>query len=223
VKIRVPYKRRAVLVALALVVLLLGGCLRKATTQPEEITYQLPTKITVGIGQVVPGTDIRYDRLAEQGAYLTIQGQEALKRKGDSLEWSGNPSAGVAVDLSLRVVWFTESEIHLAGTAKIVVDGVSPREGAIATISEIKYTGPVAYGLAKGAVLPGSSLTYEGESDDGAKLGGLSGYPYRRAGDSIFWEGTLRDGVSIRIDVRVVQYDAKGLRVGGLVTLWIGA
>ena len=222
-KIRVPYKRRAVLVALALVVLLLGGCLRKATTQPEEITYQLPTKITVGIGQVVPGTDIRYDRLAEQGAYLTIQGQEALKRKGDSLEWSGNPSAGVAVDLSLRVVWFTESEIHLAGTAKIVVDGVSPREGAIATTSEIKYTGPVAYGLAKGAVLPGSSLTYEGESDDGAKLGGLSGYPYRRAGDSIFWEGTLRDGVSIRIDVRVVQYDAKGLRVGGLVTLWIGA
>ena len=54
-------------------------------------------------------------------------------------------------------------------------------------------------------------------------MGGMEEYPYRKTGDSILWEGALRDGVCARLDLRVLQFDDKGLRVGGLVTLWIGS
>jgi len=54
-------------------------------------------------------------------------------------------------------------------------------------------------------------------------MGGVEGYAYRKVGDSIFWEGSLRDGVYLRLDVRVVQFDDSGLRVTGLATIWIGS
>ncbi len=132
--------------------------------------------------------------MSDQGAYVTINGQQALKRLGDSLDWSGSLGSGVTADLKLRVVLYNESELRLVGTAKIVIDGVSSKQGSIPTSSVIEFSGPVAYGLAKGAFLPGTTLTYMGHSSDGAQMGGVEGYAYRKVGDSIFWEGSLRDG-----------------------------
>ena len=202
---------------------LLTGCLLRPGKQPSRLTYKLPTKVTVAMGEVLPGTDIRYDHLSERGAIVMIKGQEALKRKGDSLDWRGSPLSGVSLDLGLRVAWHTEDELHLAGIAKVVIEDAQPRAATIPTSSPIKYGGPVVYGLAKGAAIPGSTVTYEGETEEGVKLGGIQGYPYRKVGDSIFWEGSLRDDVHIRLDVRVLQFDSKGLRVGGLATLWLGS
>lgn len=216
-------KRLGLLVCVSLVALLAVGCLLKPGKTPSRLTYKLPTKLTIAAGDVLPGTGVRYERMSEKGAYVLIKGQEALKRKGDSLDWSGSPVAGVSVDLKLRVVWYTETELHLVGTAKIVIEDIKPRQMDISTSSPITYAGPVAYGLAKGASIPGTAMTFEGETDEGARLGGLGGYPYRKVGDSIFWEGALRDGVYIRLDVRALQFDEKSLRVGGLVTLWIGS
>lgn len=202
---------------------LLTGCLLRPGKQPSRLTYKLPTKLTVAVGETLPGTDIRYDHLTERGAIVLIEGQEALKRKGDSLDWRGSLLPGVSLDLGLRVAWHTEDELHLVGMAKVVIEDAQPRAATISTSSPIKYSGPVVYGLAKGAAIPGSTVTYDGESDEGVKLGGIQGYPYRRVGDSIFWEGLLRDDVYIRLDVRVLQFDSKGLRVGGLATLWLGS
>jgi len=204
-----------------LLLALTAGCLIRPSKQTSDLSYNLPTKLTVPIGELVPGTDIRYVSMSETGAHIAIRGQDALKRKGDSVDWKGTPREGVFVDLKLRIVWYTEDELHLVGTAKITVEGVQPAEGSASTMSPISYGGPVVYSLARGAHIPGTTATFEGETEDGAELAGLEGYPYRKVGDSIYWEGALRDGVYLRLDVRALQFDEKALRVGGLATLWI--
>jgi len=216
-------KRALLWIGSVLAVAVVVGCLGKPGRGSSTLTYRLPTKLSVTAGSTIPGTDIRYERMTKDGARVIIEGQPALKRRGDSLDWSGSPLDGVEVDLKLRVAWVTEDELHLLGTAKVVIAEASPRTEPIVTSSAIKYVGPVAYGVGKEAAIPGSTLTYEGETAEGARLGGMDEYPYRRTGDSILWEGALRDHVYARVDVRVLQFDNKGLRVGGLVTLWIGS
>ena len=206
-----------------LCVVLVSACTLKSGRNEDQANYRLPTKLTIPVGDVLPGTDIRYERLTEQGAHLTIDGQRALKRKGDSLDWAGDLFPGVSVDLGLRVGWYTEEELHLVGLAKIDIEDIQPRDASISTSSPISYGGPVAYSLAKGAAIPGSTLVFKGVVDDGVELGGIDGYPYRKVGDSIFWEGTLRENVYLRLILRVVQFDEKGLRVAGVATLWLGS
>ncbi len=208
--------------ALLAVTLLLGGCLIGPGTSATRLTYNLPTTLTVGMGRTVPGTDIVYESLAEQGAYLRIQGQRALKRSGDSVSWKGTPTEGVSVDLQLRVLTFSATELRLVGTVKIVVEDASPQAGVIHTTSSLRFSGPVAYGVAKGARIPGATVSYEGQTEDGAELGGVDEYPFRKTGDSILWEGSLRPNVFIRLELRAVQFDDRGLRVAGLTTLWLG-
>ncbi len=58
----------------ALTMLLLAGCFLKPAN-PNQITYRLPTQITVGAGHEIPGTTIRFESMGAQGAYLRIQGQ----------------------------------------------------------------------------------------------------------------------------------------------------
>ena len=215
-------KRLTCIIATSIAILIgLAGCLARPG-RSSRLTYQLATALSVPVGQELPPTGIRYDRMGDRGAYVIINGQQALKKKGDSLSWSGTPREGVSLTLKQRVLWYTEDELHLVGTAKVVIDDTLPSAGPIATTSPVKYSGPVAYGVKKGSTIPGSSLTYLGQTDDGAELGGLSEYPYRMVGDSIVWEGMLRPGVYSRLDLRVVQFDDRALRVGGIVTLWIG-
>jgi len=52
-------------------------------------------------------------------------------------------------------------------------------------------------------------------------LGGIDGYPYRKLADSILWEGKLREGVFLRLNVRVLLISDDSLRVGGMATIWI--
>ena len=214
---------RLVAVSLAIVVAVSSatGCSLRPGRESGRVSYRLPTKLTVPLGQALPGTDVRYLELTEQGAIVLIKGQRALKRNGDSLDWKGEILPGATVDLGLRVAWFNESDLHVVGMANVDIEGIAPRSGEISTSSPISYSGVVAHSLAKGAKIPGSTISFEGLADEGVKLGGIEGYPYRKTGDSIFWEGVLRNGVYIRLNLRVVQYDSKGLRVGGIVTLWL--
>lgn len=216
-------KKWWVLVALGVLLVVGAGCLRRSKDNPSTLTFNLPTTVTIQKNGQLPGTNIGYQGMSQEGANVLIDGQQALKRRGDSLDWQGRLYEGVDADLNLRVLWYTEDSLRLVGTAKVVVANSNPRPVPIVTTSPIKYSGPVAYGLAKGAVIPGSTLTYEGKTEDGAKLGGISEYPYRKEGDSILWEGELRPGVYSELNLRVVQYDDNSLRVVGLVTLWVGS
>lgn len=216
--------KRWLLVACLCALLLpaLAACTLKASEHPDRLTYRLPTTLTIAVGQTLPGTEIRYLRMSDKGAHVLIKGQEAIKRQGDSLNWRGQPLPGVDVDLQLRIIWYNEQELRVVGTAKVVIQGVQPRLAVIATSSDMHYVGPVAYSLGRGAVIPGSTLSYEGKTEEGIKLGGIEGYPFRQVGDSISWEGLLRDGVYLRLDLRVVQFDERGLRVAGIANLWLG-
>lgn len=217
--------RARLLLAITLLALLssVGGCLKRVGSNPKELSFSLPTTLTIERGATLVGTDIRYDSTAEDGIYLLIGGQRALKRTGDSVKWSGSPVAGADVELDLRVVWHTEEQVNLAGKASVVVRDVAPEPGIADTSSQMSFSGPVAYGIPVGGYIPGTTLTYVGETEQGAELGGLyNEYPYRQVGDSIVWEGRLRDGVHLRMELRTVQFDGNGLRVAGLATLWLG-
>lgn len=218
--------QRTLSLVLAAAIVLGGvlGCTLKPGEHPTKLTYKLPTVLTVPLGETLPGTDIRYEEHDDNGVYLLLGGRRALKRKGDSVTWEGEPVPGAKVKLDLRVVWFNEQSIHLAGTAHVAVTDVNPRPDPPITTSPVKYSGAVAYSLAKGAYIPGTILTYAGQHEEGAELGGLpeNEYPYRHTGDSVVWEGRLREDVHIKLELRVIQYNERTLRIGGLVTLWLG-
>ena len=220
-----PLTRRALLGVLLAILSswLLGACTLKPGKARTQLTYKLPTTLSVPVGEQLPGADIVFQRLSDRGAHVLIKGQSALKRKGDSIDWQGEPIPGVSVDLDSRVAWFSEEELQLVGFAKVVVKELTPRESIISATSPVKFTGPVAYSVGKGAQIPGTTIQYEGRTDEGARLSGIGDYPYRKGGDSIFWEGVLRGGVEVRLDLRVLQFDDQALRVGGIATLWIGS
>ena len=219
------YRRKTVLLTIIclLAALTLAGCLGRSGPSADTLTYSLPTTLSIERGGTLSGTNIAYESLSEEGVWLLINGQRALKRKGDSVSWSGSFVPETQTELDLRVIWTSEDKVDLAGTAKVTVKGVVPQKGPISISSPITLSGPVAYGVAKDSYIPGTTLTYVGDSEQGAQLGGLGEeYPYRKIGDSILWEGTLRDGVYLRAELRTVQFDGNGLRLAGIATLWLG-
>ena len=212
---------RLLLVSIALVAV--TGCLRPAGEELTELTYKAPVKLTISAGEDIPGTGIRFVGTSDgDSAEMLIEGQQALKRKGDSLDWQGSPVAGTEVDLNLRIAWFDSQSLHVVGTSNIKIDEPRVEPVNVPATALMTYHAPVAYGMAPEALIPGTLYTYVGPTDDGAELGGVEGYPYRKSGDSIVWNGKLREGVYLKLNVRVVQYDAKGLRVGGIATVLLG-
>ncbi|MGQ9683283.1 MAG: hypothetical protein ACUVX9_12140 [Anaerolineae bacterium] len=215
-------RRHLLLLWLSLLLLLFSACRRgSGTPQPGMLTYEGPQMYTLKPGEVLPGTSIRYLGPAGGMARFEIAGQQADKQKLDSLFWSGSPVSGVTIDLRLRVLWFTDAEVHVAGTAKVSLTGTDPRPGPFPEQAPLRYQMPVAYSILVGETAPGTGLTYEGKTAEGARFGGLEGYAYRQVGDSLRWEGTLRDRVAVRQDVRLLQYDDKTARLAGTVQLWM--
>jgi hypothetical protein len=215
--------RVGLIIAVFVVAVALSSCLSRTGSSVDELSYSLPTTLQVEKGRALLNTNIVYDSYTEEGVWLLIDGQAALKRKGDSVSWDGSFRPETDTKLDLRVIWTAEDKVDLAGTAKVTVHGVAPQKGPIVTTSAVTFSGPVAYGVAKGSYIPGTTLTYVGDTEQGAELGGLvNEYAYRQIGDSIIWEGTLRDGVYLRAELRTVQFDASGLRLAGIATLWLG-
>jgi hypothetical protein len=217
-------RKRLFLAAILLILApILSSCLTRVGATPERLSFSLPTTLTIERGAVLPGTDIRYESSSDDGIYLLVDGQRALKRAGDSVKWAGSPVTGAEVELDLRVVRHTEQQVNLAGKATVVVKDVRPQAGVMDTSSQMSFSGPVAYGIAVDGYIPGTTLTYVGETEQGAELGGLyNEYPYRQVGDSIVWEGRLRNDIYLRMELRTVQFGSDGLRVAGLATLWLG-
>ncbi len=83
------------------------------------------------------------------------------------------------------------------------------------------HTVPVLYWVDRGKAIPGTTLTYQGKTDQGALLGGVEGYPYRKTADSILWEGRLRDRVWLQLEGRTGLFDDDRLQVLGLATVWV--
>jgi hypothetical protein len=187
-----------------------------------ELAYTAPVEISVKAGENLPGTSIRYVGKSEKGAEVLIAGQHAFKQNGDSLDWKGDPVEGASVDLSLRILRFTEDTLYLVGTGKVVVRQPNPQPAFIQTDWPLKFANaPVTYGVARNEYIPGTTVEYLGKEEEGAHLGGIDGYPYRKGADSILWEGKIREKVYLRLNVRVLYIGENSLRVGGTADIWI--
>jgi len=204
-----------------LLILLAGGACNPKSS--GELGYTAPFETGITTGNFLPGTELQYTGIAADGrAEIYIKGQRALKQKADSISWQGEVSKGVAVELDLRVLWFDEATLHVGGTAKIDVTAANVRGGQVPEKASLTFgNAPVAYTVQKGETIPGTLLTFEGKTQEGAKLGGIDDYPYRKGGDSIVWTGFLQENMWLRLDLRVGIYTDSTLAVAGLASLWI--
>ena len=84
----------------------------------------------------------------------------------------------------------------------------------------MKYSNaPVTYHVRKGHYIPGTLVKYVGRTEEGIELEGVEGYPYRKFGDSILWEGKLRERVFLKLNVRVLLITEDSITVAGTATL----
>jgi len=213
-------RKTALFAALILALLATGAC--NAKSSPSELAYTAPFEAGVTAGNFVPGTDLQYVGLADGAAEVYIKGQRALKQKADSLSWEGSLREDVLLDMDMRVLWFDESTLHMGGKAKVTVSGASASAAELPEEAALMFNNaPVAYTVKKGETIPGTLLTFEGKTDEGAKLGGTDDYPYRKGGDSITWTGTIKEKVWLRLDVRLGIYTDSTMTVAGVASIWI--
>ena len=205
-------------VVVCIVLLTLTGCLPGARGEPT-LEYNGPTEQTVPMGQLVPGADIRYVAYSDRGAEVTIGGQKALKKAGDSLDWKGTPVAGVDVVLAQRILLINEQRLQTVGTVKVTVHDVAPAAAQFPDKPLYSYKVAVTYNVKRGAMIPGTFVAYQGKAVEGAQLAGVSGYPYRKLGDSIAWTGRLRGNTYLDMTVRVIAYADDFVQVAGLATI----
>lgn len=214
-------KWRIYSLAILILLLLAASCGPGKREETHELRYAGPIEFGIGQGEFLPGTGIQYLGKTEEGALVSIGGQTALKKIGDSLNWVFNPVDGVAIDLGSRIVLITGEKLHILGTAKIIVQEPAPRSGAIDSTAPIRYKIPVDYHIKKGATIPGTGVTYLGQTEQGAHLGNIEGYGYREIGDSIVWKGQLRDRIWLELGLRTVFIGQETLNVAGTAELLI--
>ena len=213
-------KKATILIVLGLLLSFLPNCQRKPPGGPLELLYTAPFETGIKKGSHLPGTGIRYVGLSDKGAEMLIDDQTAFKQKGDSLDWKGSPVEDVDLDLSLRVPWFNEETLYVGGAAKVTVRDPAPEVTDIPTGVPITYSNaPVTYRVKKDDYMPGSLVKYVSKREEGIELSGVEGYPYRKIGDSIVWEGKLKEKVFLQLNVRVIFIAEDFINVAGTATL----
>jgi hypothetical protein len=213
-------RKTTILFVLGLLLSLLPACQHKLPGGPLELLYTAPFETGIERGSTLPGTGIRYVGPSDKGAEILIDDQTAFKQKGDSLTWRGSPVQDVDLDLSLRVLWFTEQTLYVGGTAEITVRDPAPVVASPPTEGSMKYSNaPVTYHVSKGHNIPGTLVKYLGQAEEGIELEGVEGYPYRKFGDSIVWEGKVREQVFLELNVRVLLTTEDSITVAGTATV----
>jgi hypothetical protein len=83
------------------------------------IAYKLPTTYTVKRGDAIPGTTITYEGASDSGATLGGVEGYAYRKIADSIQWVGRLREGVFLDTTLRVVFFNDDTLQVAGLATV--------------------------------------------------------------------------------------------------------
>jgi len=214
-------KRLFWVAATSMILMALGGGCLPGSGSAGLLEYKGATEETVVIGETLPGSNIRYVGFSEDGAELLINDQRAVKKVGDSLDWQGKPTAGVEVAVTQRILLANEARLQTVGTIKLTVQDPSPAAAQFPDKPAASYKVAVTYTVKHGAVIPGTLISYAGKTDSGAELAGVSGYPYRKIGDSIGWTGTLRANVYLDTTLRVLAYTEDFMQVAGLATIGV--
>lgn len=187
-----------------------------APTPSRQITYEGAVTLNVQAGKQLAGTGVVYQGKAPDGrAIVMIDGLQGLKSTADSVRWSGALVLFSLVELNLRVVTYDESSMNLAGTIRIVVQEPNPVPADPAKNPMAAFTIPLTYTINKGGVIPGTNVTYDGAESGGAKFQNLDQIPYRERFDSVVWQGRLRERVSVRYELRLLDFNDDRAILGG--------
>lgn len=226
---------------LSLCLLLLTGCgiqfpgLGTATPQPaptpvgDTLPFNIPTyNVELLPGSHVPGTQLVYVRQRENNAYeVTIDGQAVLKQPGDSFLWQGIVAPGVFGRYNLRLQPIFLSNLQAAGSVELAVFNPQPAELTAFNLTPgLVYfpAAPVSWRVLPQTVIPGTNFVYLGADGDVIQLARLGDVvlPPFAVGDSLVWQGRLRDNVLARFDLVLETPEADGvLPVRGSATLWL--
>jgi hypothetical protein len=199
----------------------------------DTISYLIPAySQNLKPGQTVPGTQLTYVGSNEDGHEVTIGGERAVKKAGDSFYWSGVIAPGVFANYNLRLTTSFFGGMPVAGPVELIVLFPEPQPLVMEGDPEAKFhLGNIVidYHVPLNESIPGTTLVYQGLEAQGlgnqsktlARIGGLSGYPSLATGDSLVWSGILRENVAVRYNMRVVSFDEENLRVVGTGEIWI--
>ena len=191
---------------------------------PGGIIFNGPTEFRLVPGETIPGTDIRLTAVTDEGAEFSISGQRSLRVIGDSLDFDGNwPGLdGSFYNLRSRIYRVGNDSIRAGGVHQLTIDRIAPQEGTLVPAESTgAHTSRFLYSSAAGLgeQFSGMTLGYAGADDRGAKLSGLppDTYAYRKVGDSIAWQGTLRQDIAVAYAARMLLYGENSARIGGIV------
>lgn len=195
------------------------------TPKTDSISFQTLTyRIALEEGEGVPGTGLVYRAKTNEGFAVDIDGLSALKKSGDSFTWRGVVAPGVVGKYDLRITTTLIGDLIALGPVQINILNPTPLE--------LGFTQPAAsplefeellidYQVPIGQVIPGTTISYIGLTDQGGQLAGTSGYPYIQQADSFTWLGQLRDNVIVQYQLRVATISEDQIRLVGTAKLWI--
>jgi hypothetical protein len=145
---------------------------------------------------------------------------------GDSFTWRGIVAAGVLARYNLRLSpTFVSDSLLVGGPVELFVfnpiavelPNTDATSGAVLHYDNIT----IDFSVPKGSNIPGTTLVFEGQTDQGAQLSGTTQHPYRAQGDSLIWIGRLRGNVIIRYNLRTTAISDESLRLIGTADLWV--
>ncbi len=191
-----------------------------SATPVNRLTYDAPVSLTIKTGTTVPGTTLGYSGKNEAGAAkVTLASQLALKQVADTVDWQGEPLAGVTLKLNTRVASFDDQAITIVGAAHIEITNLKITPGGSPGTALLEFNSPVTFSLKKNDLIPGSILVYAGATSEGAQFLGVEGYPYRKQFDSLQYVGRLAPKVFLKLDLRVLNFNEGGAIVGGTANI----
>lgn len=212
------------LILLIVLGMMLAGCSLIPGTgvgSGGALTYDGAIESGIAPGETIPGTDIQFVRKTDEGAEVLINSQRAIKKAGDSLDWRGTVGGAAEVSISQRIALITNDRLQTVGTVRVTIRDVNPVAGPTPGAGRYVYKVASGYAVRKGGRVPGTTLVYEGKTDQGARFSGVNDYPYRRVGDSISWQGQLTPGVYLDTTLRVVAYTEDIVTLAGFANITV--
>jgi len=197
------------------------------TPQGDMIVFNTLTyRQVLSDDEFIPGTGVRYIGATGNSSYtVEIDGLQADKRAADSLSWRGivAPAVFAAYDLRLTSSRLSR-DIVAVGPVEITILTPNPTQlpNTEPTPASVVYEELVInYNVPVGRTIPGTTLSYVGRAEQGAELAGTTNYPYYQQGDSLVWQGQLRDNVILRYDLRFIFVSDDSVQLAGVAKLWI--
>ena len=178
-------------------------------------------------GSTVPGSQLTFVGKSGDLYEVTINGELAQKRDGDSFIWDGIVAPGVHANYNLRLL---EVFGTLRAGGRVDVTVLNPVSTALNDMPDwpnaIRYNNILlTHSVPVGEIIPGTTLAYDGVTTQGsvssARLTGLTRHPLFATGDSITWVGSLRENVAIRYTFRVVTFSESSLQLAATAELLV--